>query len=61
MLTGEDYPHLCGACQAAITQAAEVLTDFGPDTDNEEAAADYVYDNALFCGGRTCANKPNGE
>ena len=57
MLTGKDYPYLCEDCRAAITAMAEVLTDFGPDGDDEEAAAMAVYDQGLYCGGHICINK----
>ena len=58
MLTGKDYPHLCGKCQAAIDDMAMAYGEDGPDTDNEEAACDAVYDASMFCGGHTCVNRP---
>ncbi len=56
MLTGQDYPHLCEYCQQAIDGVAMLLGEDGPDTDDEEAACDFVYDNAMFCGGHNCVN-----
>lgn len=58
MLTGKDYPHLCSECQAAIDYAAMFFGEDGPDTDNEEAPCDFVYDHRMFCGGHTCINRP---
>lgn len=59
MLTGKDYPHLCETCRATIDDVASLVFDGdGPDTDNEEAPCDYVYDHGMFCGGHTCINKP---
>lgn len=66
MQTGADYPHLCKKCRDEIDAAALVLglsKDDGPDTpdDDDEAACDYVYDHGLFCGGKTCENKPEAK
>jgi hypothetical protein len=57
MLTGKDYPHLCSACRATIDEMAMLYGEDGPDTDNEEAACDAVYDHRMFCGGGQCDNK----
>jgi len=53
-LSGKDYPHLCSACRATIDQAAMILAEEGPDTDDPEAPATWVYDHRLYCGGREC-------
>lgn len=59
MQTGKDYPHLCDRCRATIDDVASlVFGEDGPDTDNEEAPCDYVYDHRMFCGGSECVNKP---
>jgi hypothetical protein len=58
-LTGKDYPHLCPKCQAAIDDVARLYKEgLMEDTDDEEAPCLYVYDHALFCGGRECRNPP---
>jgi len=58
MLTGKDYPHLCSLCRKAIDDIAQVFAlDLMEDTDDEEAACDYVYDHGMFCGKHTCINK----
>lgn len=56
MLTGKDYSHLCQECQNTIDSVIELVKD-GEDTDNPEAACDFVYDNRMFCGGHECINK----
>lgn len=48
-----DYPNLCQSCQATILAVAELLEE-GPDTDDPEAPAMWMYDHALYCGGRQC-------
>lgn len=55
-LTGEDYPHLCQECQAAINAMA-LTTHDAADTDDPEAPCMAVYDHRLFCGGHQCINK----
>lgn len=57
-LTGIDYPHVCSICRSAIDDAAiPYQSGEMPDTDNDEAAIDFVYDNNLYCGGHECVNK----
>ena len=61
-LTGADYPHLCAKCRAAIDAMALLYRDgLMEDTDDEEAPCLYVYDHALFCGGRECRNPPRDD
>jgi hypothetical protein len=58
-LTGKDYPHLCPKCQAAIDGVAMLYREgLMEDTDDEEAPCMFVYDHAMFCGGRECCNPP---
>ena len=57
-LTGIDYPHVCSICRSAIDDAAiPYQSGEMPDTDNDEVAIDFVYDNNLYCGGHECVNK----
>ena len=53
-LTGSDYPDLCKKCRSTIDQVAGILIPEGPDTDDEEAPCNYVYDHGMFCGGHEC-------
>lgn len=53
-LTGKDYPNLCSSCQKVITDAAQLLTETEPETENTEAPIMYAYHNRLFCGGHCC-------
>lgn len=57
-LTGRDYLELCGSCRSMIDSVVELVQE-GPDTNDDEAPCNYVYDNKLFCGGHYCANKPS--
>jgi hypothetical protein len=58
-LTGKDYPHLCAVCRAAIDGMTMLYREgLVEDTDDEEAPCRFVYDHALFCGGRECRNPP---
>jgi hypothetical protein len=59
MLKGKDYPWLCKVCQHAIDDAAALYAeDFMADTDDPEAACNYVYDHSMFCGGGECVHRP---
>lgn len=57
MLTGKDYPWLCKECQNMVDSIAMLYGEGDmEDTDDDEAACNYVYDHRLFCGGHTCKN-----
>ena len=61
-LTSRDYPHLCDACKTTLDQIAQIFVDdLLGDTDDEEAPAMYMYDNALYCGGHVCKNNSRDE
>lgn len=51
-----EYPHLCDKCNATIRSVAASVIPLGPDDEasDPEAPCNYVYDHAMFCGGRTC-------
>ena len=57
-----DYPHLCTECNNTIASLALAMPEM-PDSiaSDPEAPANYAYDNALFCGGRTCAEQEEEE
>ncbi len=55
-LTGKDYPELCEACRHMVDMVVDLVIE-GPDTDDEEAPINFVYDHHLFCGGDHCAVK----
>jgi len=55
-LFGKDYPHLCTACRAQIDLAWELVAE-GPDTDDDEAACLFIYDNRLYCQGHECRGR----
>ena len=53
----KSYDHLCEKCQSLLADVTQVMEEMGPDTDNQEAPCDWMYDRRLFCGGHEC----NGE
>ncbi len=56
---GKEYTQLCDKCRKVIDEIWEVFNmGVMEDTDDEEAPCNYVYDNALFCGGHECINTP---
>lgn len=56
-LTGKDYPWLCDACKAVVSEIAALYNDGEmPDTDDEEAPINEAYDRGMLCQGHTCAN-----
>ena len=55
-LTGKDYPWVCTNCRSMIDAAVLLITE-GPDTDDEEAPANFVYDHGLYCGKYNCEAK----
>lgn len=57
---GDDYPWMCDFCRAAIEGVKQLFVeDMMPDTDDPEAPAMYVYDNAMECGGHECIHDPD--
>lgn len=54
-LDPDSYTHLCPACRQTLTAVTEMyrLGDM-PDSDDEEAPCDFMYDQSLFCGGQRC-------
>lgn len=60
-LNSEHYPELCDKCKTLLDNIAMVYKEGEmPDTDDEEAPCNYLYDNSMFCGGRSCANQKRG-
>jgi len=59
-LDGSNYPNLCDSCRAMISQCVELVM-MGPDTDDTEAPIMFVYDHAMFCGGRQCLDTMQEE
>lgn len=56
-LTGKNYHWLCERCRATVDSVVSLVIE-GPDTDDDEAPINFVYDNGLYCGGYTCVNRP---
>ena len=54
-LTGKDYPWLCKSCRAVVDTAVLLVTE-GPDTDDDEAPINFVYDHGLYCGKYECVH-----
>jgi len=55
LMMGDDYPHLCRRCRAAVDFAALAYKEEGPDTDDAEAPLLWASDNDMLCGGHKCA------
>ena len=54
-LHSNDYPWLCDACKATLDRLAQMYEEgLFADTDDEEAPAMQMYDDALYCGGHEC-------
>jgi len=58
-LTGKDYPWLCEECRATVDSVVELVEEYSDEySSDDEAPCNFVYDHAMFCGGRECKNRP---
>ena len=56
-LSAEEYTWLCDPCRATLATITTMFEEGTmPDTDDEEAPINYMYDHRMYCGKTTCIN-----